>query len=312
MKLVAEVGVGTVAAGVAKANADHVLISGPRRRHRRLAALVDPLRRASRGRSASPRRSRRSCCNDLRSRIWVQTDGQLKTGRDVVVAALLGADEMGFATAPLIATRLRDDARLPPEHVPGRHRDAGSRAARAASRASPSTSSTSSSSSPRRCGGSWPGSGSRASRSSSAASTCSRPTRRSSTGRTRGIDLSRSCTMPESAERLAASPHAGAGLAARRRARLAADRGARGPRSSRGAGDAASSRSATSNRTVGGLLSHEVTKRHGAQGLPPRHDPLRAPRLGRAVVRRLARARDRADARSATRTTTPARGSRAA
>src|SRR3712207_8013037 len=42
--------------------------------------------------------------NDLRSRIWVQTDGQIKTGRDVVVAALLGADEMGFSTAPLIAT----------------------------------------------------------------------------------------------------------------------------------------------------------------------------------------------------------------
>src|SRR6185436_17204211 len=42
--------------------------------------------------------------NDLRSRIWVQTDGQLKTGRDVVVAGLLGADELGFATAPLIAT----------------------------------------------------------------------------------------------------------------------------------------------------------------------------------------------------------------
>ena len=61
VKLVAEMGVGTVAAGVAKCNADHVLISGPRRRHRRLAALVDPLRRASRGRSASPRRSRRSC-----------------------------------------------------------------------------------------------------------------------------------------------------------------------------------------------------------------------------------------------------------
>ena len=77
---------------------------GPRRRHRRLAALVDPVTPGSRGRSGSPRRSRRSCCNDLRSRIWVQTDGQLKTGRDVVVAALLGADEMGFATAPLIAT----------------------------------------------------------------------------------------------------------------------------------------------------------------------------------------------------------------
>ena len=42
--------------------------------------------------------------NDLRSRIWVQTDGQIKTGRDVVIAALLGADEIGFSTAPLIAT----------------------------------------------------------------------------------------------------------------------------------------------------------------------------------------------------------------
>ena len=41
--------------------------------------------------------------NDLRSRVWVQADGQMKTGRDVVVAALLGADEVGFSTAPLIA-----------------------------------------------------------------------------------------------------------------------------------------------------------------------------------------------------------------
>ena len=103
MKLVAEVGVGTVAAGVAKANADHVLISGH-----------------DGGTGASPLSSilfagipweiglaetqQTLVLNDLRSRIWVQTDGQLKTGRDVVVAALLGADEMGFATAPLIAT----------------------------------------------------------------------------------------------------------------------------------------------------------------------------------------------------------------
>ncbi len=98
-----EVGVGTVAAGVAKANADHVLISG-----------------FDGGTGASPLSSIQSAgvpweiglaetqqtlvLNDLRSRIWVQTDGQLKTGRDVVIAALLGADEMGFATAPLIAT----------------------------------------------------------------------------------------------------------------------------------------------------------------------------------------------------------------
>ena len=98
-----EVGVGTVAAGVAKANADHVLIAGH-----------------DGGTGASPLSSIQSAgvpweiglaetqqtlvLNDLRSRIWVQTDGQLKTGRDVVIAALLGADEMGFSTAPLIAT----------------------------------------------------------------------------------------------------------------------------------------------------------------------------------------------------------------
>ncbi len=102
VKLVAEIGVGTVAAGVAKANADHVLISGH-----------------DGGTGASPLSSIQCAgipweiglaetqqtlvLNDLRSRIWVQTDGQLKTGRDVVIAGLLGADEMGFSTAPLIA-----------------------------------------------------------------------------------------------------------------------------------------------------------------------------------------------------------------
>jgi glutamate synthase domain-containing protein 2/glutamate synthase domain-containing protein 3 len=103
VKLVAEVGVGTVAAGVSKANADRVLISGH-----------------DGGTGASPLSSIQAAgvpweiglaetqqtllLNDLRSRIVVQTDGQLKTGRDVMIAALLGADEMGFSTAPLIAT----------------------------------------------------------------------------------------------------------------------------------------------------------------------------------------------------------------
>jgi len=103
VKLVSEVGVGTVAAGVAKANADHVLIAGH-----------------DGGTGASPLSSVQSAGipweiglaetqqtlikNDLRSRIRVQTDGQLKTGRDVVIAALLGADEYGFSTAPLIAS----------------------------------------------------------------------------------------------------------------------------------------------------------------------------------------------------------------
>jgi glutamate synthase (NADPH/NADH) large chain/glutamate synthase (ferredoxin) len=101
VKLVAEVGVGTVAAGVAKAHADKILISGD-----------------SGGTGASPWSSIKHAgipwelglaetqqtlvLNDLRGRVRVETDGQLKTGRDVVIAALLGAEEFGFSTAPLI------------------------------------------------------------------------------------------------------------------------------------------------------------------------------------------------------------------
>ena len=102
VKLVSEVGVGTIAAGVVKAHADHVLISGD-----------------NGGTGASPLTSIKHAglpwelglaethqtlvMNDLRSRAVLQTDGGLKTGRDVVIAALLGAEEMGFSTAPLIA-----------------------------------------------------------------------------------------------------------------------------------------------------------------------------------------------------------------
>ncbi len=103
VKLVSEVGVGTIAAGVAKAHADVVLISG-----------------YDGGTGASPQTSithaglpwelglaethQTLVLNNLRGRIAVETDGQLKTGRDVAVAALLGAEEFGFATAPLVAT----------------------------------------------------------------------------------------------------------------------------------------------------------------------------------------------------------------
>ena len=101
VKLVSEVGVGTIAAGVAKAHADNILISG-----------------TGGGTGASPLTSIKHAgmpwelgiaethqtlvMNDLRSRVRLQTDGQLKTGRDVVIATLLGAEEFGFATAPLI------------------------------------------------------------------------------------------------------------------------------------------------------------------------------------------------------------------
>jgi glutamate synthase (NADPH/NADH) large chain len=103
VKLVAEVGVGTIAAGVAKAHADVVLISGH-----------------DGGTGSSPQTSvmhaglpwelglaethQTLVLNNLRSRIAVETDGQLKTGRDVVIAALLGAEEFGFATTALVAT----------------------------------------------------------------------------------------------------------------------------------------------------------------------------------------------------------------
>ncbi|MEA2373539.1 MAG: glutamate synthase large chain, partial [Thermoleophilaceae bacterium] len=102
VKLVSEVGVGTVAAGVAKANSDHVVIAGH-----------------DGGTGASPVSSIQSAgvpweiglaetqqtlvMNKLRDRIVVQTDGQMKTGRDVIVGALLGAEEFGFSTAPLIS-----------------------------------------------------------------------------------------------------------------------------------------------------------------------------------------------------------------
>jgi glutamate synthase (NADPH/NADH) large chain len=102
VKLVSEVGVGTVAAGVAKARADHVTISGFEG-----GTGASPL--TSIKHAGSPweiglaETQQTLVTNRLRGRIVVQTDGGIRTGRDVVVAALLGADEMGFSTAPLIS-----------------------------------------------------------------------------------------------------------------------------------------------------------------------------------------------------------------
>ncbi len=133
VKLVAEVGVGTVAAGVSKAHADVVLISGH-----------------DGGTGASPLTSLKHTgapwelglaetqqtllVNRLRDRIVVQVDGQLKTGRDVVIAALLGAEEFGFASRAARCVGLRDDAGLPSRHLPRWGRDAEPRAAQAVQR----------------------------------------------------------------------------------------------------------------------------------------------------------------------------------
>ena len=101
VKLVAEVGVGTVAAGVAKAHADVVLISG--HDGGTGASPLTSLKHAGGPWELGLAETQQTLLlNGLRDRVVVQTDGQLKTGRDVVIAALLGAEEFGFATAPLV------------------------------------------------------------------------------------------------------------------------------------------------------------------------------------------------------------------
>jgi glutamate synthase (NADPH/NADH) large chain len=103
VKLVAEVGVGTVAAGVSKAHADVVLISG--HDGGTGASPMTSLKHAGGPWELGLAETQQTLLlNGLRDRIVVQADGQLKTGRDVVVAALLGAEEFGFATAPLVVS----------------------------------------------------------------------------------------------------------------------------------------------------------------------------------------------------------------
>ena len=103
VKLVSEVGVGTVAAGVAKAHADVVLISG--HDGGTGASPLTSLKHAGAPWELGLAETQQTLLlNGLRDRVVVQTDGQLKTGRDVVIAALLGAEEYGFATAPLVVS----------------------------------------------------------------------------------------------------------------------------------------------------------------------------------------------------------------
>ncbi|MFM7777037.1 MAG: glutamate synthase-related protein, partial [Actinomycetota bacterium] len=103
VKLVAQVGVGTVAAGVSKAHADVVLISG--HDGGTGASPLTSLKHAGAPWELGLAETQQTLIlNGLRDRIVVQTDGQMKTGRDVIIAALLGAEEFGFATAPLVVS----------------------------------------------------------------------------------------------------------------------------------------------------------------------------------------------------------------
>jgi glutamate synthase (NADPH/NADH) large chain len=102
VKLVSEVGVGTIAAGVAKAHADHILISGDTGGTG--ASPITSIKHAGLPWELGIAETHQTLVmNDLRSRVTLQTDGQIKTGRDVVIALLLGAEEIGFSTGPLVS-----------------------------------------------------------------------------------------------------------------------------------------------------------------------------------------------------------------
>ena len=266
VKLVSEIGVGTIAAGVAKAKSDHVTIAGH-----------------DGGTGASPWSSIKHAgtpwelglaetqqtlvLNRLRGRIAVQVDGQMKTGRDVAIGAILGADEFGFATAPLVVERLHHDAQMPPQHLSGRGRDAGSGAAAQVPRASPSTSSTTSSSSPRSCGRSWRNSACGRSTSSSAAPICSTCATGSSTGRRSGLDFSKVFYMPKMPPEVAVyhSEQQDHGLERALDNRLIE---LAEPALERGEKVTIEMPIRNINRTVGTMLSNEVARRYGHDGLP--------------------------------------------
>ena len=163
VKLVSEVGVGTVAAGVAKARADHVTISGfeggtgasPLTSIKHAGSPVGdrPRRDAPDAGAQPPARAHRRA--GRRRRTHRPRRGRRRAARRRRVRLRDGAADR---------RRLHHDAQVPPQHLPGRRRDAGPGAARQVPRASPSTSSTTSSSSPRKCASTWP-------RSASASST---------------------------------------------------------------------------------------------------------------------------------------------
>ena len=289
VKLVSEVGVGTVAAGVSKANADRVLIAGH-----------------DGGTGASPLSSIQAAgvpweiglaetqqtllLNDLRSRIVVQTDGQLKTGRDVVIAAMLGADEMGFSTAPLIATGCIMMRACHLNTCPGRHRHAGPGAAQALqghARARRQLLLL------RRRGGARDPRLARACARSmrrSAASTCCGVSEAIDHWKARGVDLTHMLTARRAAR---AAPRAGAW---NRRPRCSRTRSTGSSWSARGRRWSAASRSSwpsmSATATAASAASSRATspsarRRGPARGL----DRRRLRGLGRPELRRLAGAR---------------------
>ena len=231
--------------------------------------------------------------NNLRSRIVVEADGQLKTGRDVVIAALLGAEEFGFATGAAGRAGLHHDARLPPEHLPGRRRHAGPASCARSSPASRSTSSTSCASSPQEVREFMAQLGFR--------------TIDEMVGRTERLEMRRAVDHWKARNldfcRILYQPDRGPEQCGRY-CQIQQDHGldealddttllelcepgARGRRSR----CSATLPIRNINRVVGTMLGSEITRRYGPAGPARRHDPAALQGLGRPELRRLRPAR---------------------
>ena len=128
VKLVSSFGVGTVAAGVAKAYADYVVIAG--NTGGTGAAALSSIKYAGSPWELGLAEAQQALrANEMRGRVRLRADGGLATARDVLVAALLGADEFAFGTSVLVAIGVRHGAAVPPEHLSGGHCDAAAGAA---------------------------------------------------------------------------------------------------------------------------------------------------------------------------------------
>ena len=295
MKLVAESGVGTVAAGVSKAHADVVLISGH-----------------DGGTGASPLTSLKHAgvpwelglaetqqvllMNKLRDRIVVQVDGQMKTGRDVVVAALLGAEEFGFATAPLvvmgcvmmrvchlntcpvgIATQdpeLRKTFSGKPEFVQNFFRFIAEEVRELMASL-----------------------GFRTLDEMIGRVECLDFEPAKDHWKAKGLDLSPLLFMPDADDDAARREHLQAGRRPRSRARPPADRGRDAVARPAHARRRCRSPIRNTDRTTGTLLGYEVTRRFGGAGLPDDTIRVQLHRIGRPELRRVHSARHHAGAR---------------
>jgi glutamate synthase (NADPH/NADH) large chain len=188
VKLVSEVGVGTVAAGVAKARADHVTISGYEGGTG--ASPLTSIKHAGSPWEIGLAETHQTLVPTAARPHRVQVDGGMRTGRDVVIGALLGADEFGFATAPLIAAGciMMRKCHLNTCPVGVATQDP---VLRKRFTGSPSTSSTTSSSSPRKCARSWPRWATAPSTRWSARCRCSTRPKASTHWKAKGLDFTK-------------------------------------------------------------------------------------------------------------------------